>query len=415
MTFTEKWLTMGLLCLSGSVIFWLPLFSDIFYVPMQIAFGFTKTQIGLLLSIFGVVSLLAYFPGGWLADRFSPRRLITSALVITGITGFIFSTIPSFKICLMLFAIWGVTSAGILWSAMIKAARCWGKKEEQGKTYGILEGGRNISEVISTTVLLTIFAYSGGDDKTVSDIIIMISSYILLLAFLVWRIMKDDISDHKKKSNVNIDEIIYILKLPVIWLIALIIMATNSAMWGTIFFTPYATEVFELGDVGGGAIGAGKYWVTPFAAIAAGFFADKIGPAKAILGFCIIMTAGFLLFAIIPGSPRLLSFLIINVAALTAAVYALRGTYFSLLEEGRVPLALTGTATGIISVIAYTPDIFMPTLGGMVLDAYPGAEGYQYLFLFVFFLSLVGLVAAYIIYRKFQQSSSGQTPSGTPG
>ena len=90
-------------------------------------------------------------------------------------------------------------------------------------------------------------------------------------------------------------------------------------------------------------------------------------------------------------------------------------TYFSLLEQGRVPIAVTGAATGIISVIAYTPDIFMPTLGGMVLDAYPGAAGYQYLFLFVFFLSLVGLVAAYIIYRKFQQSSSGQTPSGTPG
>ena len=70
MSGVEKWLTMGLLCLSGSVIFWLPLFSDIFYIPMQNAFGFTKTQMGLLLSTFGAVSLIAYFPGGWLADRF---------------------------------------------------------------------------------------------------------------------------------------------------------------------------------------------------------------------------------------------------------------------------------------------------------------------------------------------------------
>ena len=57
MTFTEKWLTMGLLCLSGSVIFWLPLFSDIFYTPMQNAFGFTKTQMGILLSTFGAVAV----------------------------------------------------------------------------------------------------------------------------------------------------------------------------------------------------------------------------------------------------------------------------------------------------------------------------------------------------------------------
>ncbi|MFM1594215.1 MAG: nitrate/nitrite transporter [Woeseiaceae bacterium] len=403
MTFTEKWLTMGLLCLSGSVIFWLPLFSDIFYIPMQNAFGFTKTQMGILLSTFGAVSLIAYFPGGWLADRFSPRKLITIALVITALAGFVFSTLPSFETCLILFAIWGLTSAGILWSAMIKAARCWGSKEDQGKTYGILEGGRSISDVISTTILLMIFAYSRGDDRAVPEIIIMISFYILVLALLVWRIMSDDISNNKKQPKVTISEIIYILRLPVIWLIALIIMATNTAMWGTIFFTPYATEVYELGEVGGGAIGAGKYWVTPFAAIAAGFFADKIGPAKAILGFCIIMTAGFLIFTLIPGSPALLPYLIINVAILTAAVYALRGTYFSLLEQSSVPLAFTGTATGIISVIAYTPDIFMPTLGGIILDAYPGASGYQYLFLIVSFFSLIGLIAAYVIYQKIQK------------
>ena len=402
MTFTEKWLTMGLLCLSGSVIFWLPLFSDIFYIPMQNAFGFTKTQMGILLSTFGAVSLIAYFPGGWLADRFLPRKLITIALVITALAGFVFSTLPSFETCLILFAIWGLTSAGILWSAMIKAARCWGSKEDQGKTYGILEGGRSISDVISTTILLMIFAYSRGDDKAVPEIIIMISFYILVLALLVWRIMSDDISNNKKQPKVTISEIIYILRLPVIWLIALIIMATNTAMWGTIFFTPYATEVYELGEVGGGAIGAGKYWVTPFAAIAAGFFADKIGPAKAILGFCIVMTAGFLIFTLIPGSPALLPYLIINVAFLTAAVYALRGTYFSLLEQSNVPLAFTGIATGIISVIAYTPDIFMPTLGGIILDAYPGASGYQYLFLIVSFFSLIGLIAAYVIYQKIQ-------------
>ena len=403
MTVVEKWLTMGLLCLSGSVIFWLPLFSDIFYIPMQNAFGFTKTQIGLLLSTFGAVSLIAYFPGGWLADRFSPRKLITIALVITALAGFVFSTLPSFEICLILFGIWGVTSAGILWSAMIKATRCWGTKEDQGKTYGILEGGRGISDAISSVILLAIFAYSGGDDKAVSENIIWISCYTLVLALLVWRIMKDGISNHEKQPKVTANEVIYILKLPVIWLIALIIMATNTAMWGTIFFTSYATEVFEMGEVGGGAIGAGKYWVTPFAAIAAGFFADKIGPAKAILGFCIIMTSGFLMFGLVPGSSALLPFLIINVVALTAVVYALRGTYFSLLEQGRVPLAVTGTATGIISVIAYMPDIIMPTLGGIILDFYPGASGYQYLFLFVSCISSIGLAAAYVIYRKIQR------------
>jgi len=49
--------------------YWLPFLSEIFYVPMQDAFGFSKTQIGILLSTFGFVSLVTYIPGGWLADR----------------------------------------------------------------------------------------------------------------------------------------------------------------------------------------------------------------------------------------------------------------------------------------------------------------------------------------------------------
>ena len=44
---------MLLLCLSGSVVFWLPFFSEVYYVPMQDAFGFSNTQIGLLSSTFG--------------------------------------------------------------------------------------------------------------------------------------------------------------------------------------------------------------------------------------------------------------------------------------------------------------------------------------------------------------------------
>ena len=92
----------------------------------------------------------------------------------------------------------------------------------------------------------------------------------------------------------------------------------------------------------------------------------------------------------------------INVAVISSAVYALRGIYFSLFEQGGIPVGVTGTATGIVSVIGYTPDVFVPALAGMVLDAYPGAEGYQTLFLLIGGMSFLGLMAAYGAYRKIQ-------------
>lgn len=77
------------------------------------------------------------------------------------------------------------------------------------------------------------------------------------------------------------------------------------------------------------------------------------------------------------------------------------GIYFATFEEGGIPLALPGTVTGIVSVIGYMPDIFMPLAGGALLDGYPGALGYRYFFIFIAGVCLLGLLAALIILRKF--------------
>ena len=109
-------------------------------MPMQNAFGFSKTQMGVLSSTFGIMSLIGYFPGGWLADRITPRKLITIALTITAASGFVFARLPSFEVCLVLYGFWGISTAFIFWSAMIKATRNWGGKDEQGRAFGALKG-----------------------------------------------------------------------------------------------------------------------------------------------------------------------------------------------------------------------------------------------------------------------------------
>ena len=397
---------MVLLCLSGSIIYWLPFLSEIYYVPMQDAFGFSKTQIGLLLSTYGTVSLITYFPGGWLADRVAPRKMISTALVITAAGGVVFSTYPSFEICLFLHGLWGVSTGCVFWAALIKATRNWASEEEQGRAFGFLEGGRNLSDMVIATATLAVFAYRGGSDAALSEQILFYALAALLLGIFVWFVMEDDTATTERgreiRSTVSLSDIGKVLKLPIVWLLAIIIMAAYSGYWGAVYFTPYATETFELGSVLGGAVGTAKLWIAALAAVVAGFIADKIGPAKAVFWAFILMTFGFLVFALLPGRPGLLPLLLINVAVVSAAVYALRGIYFSLLEQGGVPIAVTGTATGIISIIGFTPDIFLPTLAGVILDANPGAGGYQLYFLLIASLSLIGLIAAFVVYRKIQ-------------
>ena len=90
-------------------------------------------------------------------------------------------------------------------------------------------------------------------------------------------------------------------------------------------------------------------------------------------------------------------------------IFALRGIYFALLEESQVPLRVTGTAVGVVSFIGYTPEIFMPVLGGMLIDHWNGGiTGYQVFFGLLVLACLVGIFAAWRLRRlvSIQQTGS---------
>ena len=128
----RRWMVMTILCFSGGIIFMLPFLREVYYVPMQEAFGYDNTQMGVQMSVFGFVSLITYFPGGWLADRISPRKLISSSLLATGMGGLYFATLPSYEIGIAIHAFWGASVSLMFWAAMIKATR---QRTRQGLWY----------------------------------------------------------------------------------------------------------------------------------------------------------------------------------------------------------------------------------------------------------------------------------------
>lgn len=398
----RRWLIMTCLCLSGGIIYFLPYLREVYYIPLLKELQLSNTQLGTLTSIFGITSMISYLPGGWLADLISPRKLLTISLLTTGISGLYFATFPSYPVCIAIHAFWGVSCTLTFWAALIKATRNWAPRTEQGKAFGILESGRGIAEVASSTVLLAVFARLGSGRLALSWVIILFSVLIILIGLMTWFSLDDSTKANyqKEEEKIGIREIIKVLKMPAVWLISIVILAAYSAYWGSYYFTPFASDVFMMSVVFGGALAVGKMWIKPLSALGAGFLADRKGASKTIVLAFVILIFSFGLFIFTPGNPNLILVLIINTAIAAIAIFALRGVYFALLEEGGIPLALTGTATGALSVISFTPDVFMPMIGGILLDRHPGASGYKYLFTFIAGLSVLGLLAAFIIFRR---------------
>ena len=126
------------------------------------------------------------------------------------------------------------------------------------------------------------------------------------------------------------------------------------------------------------------------------------------------MILSFGAFAFLPGLPSLLPVMLLGVAIVSLAAFAMRGSYFALLEEGGVPMAVTGVATGLVSVIGFTPDIFMPLLGGVLLDAHPGPLGYRYFFLATDGLCVLGLLPSLLIRRDVRRTQAADPAKAPP-
>ncbi len=97
------------------------------------------------------------------------------------------------------------------------------------------------------------------------------------------------------------------------------------------------------------------------------------------------------------GLPTMLFLMVVSSATV---VFGLRGLYFALFRAAKVDAALTGAAAGIISVLGYTPDIFIGPLNGVLTDSFPGGAGHEYFYAAVAGFMAVGWLCAWMFQRE---------------
>lgn len=400
-----------LLILSGEAVFILPfVLARVFRATVLDVFEINNTELGLCFSVYGIVALFSYLFGGPLADKFQPRKLMGTALILTALGGLVYANNPSLQTLAILYGFWGFTTIFLFWSAMIKATRVWGGTENQGKAFGFLDGGRGLVGALFGLLGVFVFSLFVSDSNTVLNateqadafqyVIYVSSAIVAFIGVLVFFFLKID----KKAEPVTLEKITFqniktVLRLPAVWLLMVIILCAYVGYKITDIFSLYANEVMGYSEVDAAETGTFLLFIRPVVGVLVGFLADR---SRASIYLCfgfLLSIVGALLFAsgILGEGENVLFFLSIIVTAV--GVYAARVLYFAVLQEGNIPLLFTGTAVGIISFIGYTPDIFAGPAIGYFLDASPGESGHQAVFWMLAIFSAVGFVASFIFYR----------------
>ena len=408
------WYFLALLILAGESVFILPFVLQRVFRPTVLeVFDLDNLQLGLCFSVYGIVALLSYLFGGPLADKFPPRKLIAVALWMTALGGLVYASFPSYTVLKMLYGYWGFTTIFLFWAPMIKATRVWGGSASQGKAFGYLDGGRGLVGALFGTVGILIFSLFINSDisqLTVSEsraafkqVILVSSGIVTFVGVLVWFFMKFDRKNEKEIiiKKISIPQIQEVLRLPSVWLLMIIILCAYVGYKITDVFSLYAQDVMLYDQVESAQVGTFLLFIRPVIGVLIGILADRSQITFWLVIAFVLSFLGALIFAfgLISDSVTVLFF--ISILVVTTGVFAARSLYFAVMEKGQIPLVLTGTAVGIISLIGYTPDIFAGPAMGYLLENSPGAKGHQHVFWMLALFSFVGGIASWYYFRLY--------------
>ena len=400
-----SFLSITLLILSGELIFVLPyVLARIFRPTFLEVFSLSNLQLGSLFSVYGTVALLSYVYGGVISDRFQPKNLIASSLFFTALGGLVLAVYPSYFVLQILYGYWGFTTVFLFWGAMIKAARVWGGAKNQGQAFGFLDGGRGLVAASMGSLGVLIFSFFLTNDiesaslierKDAFRYVILFSSFMVFLnGILVLFFMESNQKSEAKNTFSTLSHVKAVLKIQSVWLIMIIIISAYVGYKVTDIYSLYASEVMLFNHIEAANIGSLQLYLRPLVCVIIALLAGKKNYIYFIIFGFITMLIGSTIFAfgIVQLNMNFVFFFSLIIVA--TGTYAIRALYFSIMQEGRIPLLMTGTAVGVISVIGYTPDIFASPIIGYFLDKYPGILGHQYVFTILVLFSVLGLLAS---------------------
>ena len=409
------------LILAGEAVYALPFHVTRFFRPTVLeVFGLSNTELGAAQAVYGVVAMLAYFPGGPLADRFPARKLLAFSLWTTAAGGLYMATMPGYRGALLIWGFFGLTTILLFWAALIRATREWGGTDEQGRAFGLLEGGRGVLAAALATMGAALFglmfpegyaaASPEGKRQALALIIYGYTAVTAATGVYVWFFLTDghpsgqeNLEEWKPEIESTWAHVMRVLRLPSVWLTSIIVICAYVAYKGFDNYSLFAVEGFGFSEVEAAGIAAIGAWMRPVAALGAGLLGDRFLVSRMTVACFALLLASQLFFAFHTPQAGVMWVLLSNILIGSSAIFGLRSLYYALFEESRIPAAVTGTAVGLVSVLGYTPDIFVSYTGGVLLDRSPGLTGHQHYFMFLAAFAAIGLLVSYILMRRLHR------------
>ncbi|OUO90352.1 MFS transporter [Gordonibacter sp. An230] len=400
----HKWALVVLISMGSSIIYAPMYLKGVFYDPLMQALGCTNADLGLMVSAYATAAMICYLPSGIVADKFRMRTLAWVGFIATAVLVFAYAMLPSVQICLVLFVLMGVTSILIWWGTRFKVIRLCCEENEYASKIGISYSIYGATGLVVGLINAAIIAALSGT-LGVQVMIGFLGVMIALLGIASFFLIPDFKGEINKDAKLfSLKEAVQAVKHPgVIWA-CIAYFCVYAVYQGATYTTPYLTQCFNADGNLVNVVGLIRtYGIGLVAGPVVGFIATKIkSPSKAIMGGLVLSVAalvGFILFPQDPSGAIVASVLVVVFGFTTYGAFSIGS---SPLSEVKIPMAIFGTASGLLSVVGFMPDVFIHTWYGAMIDA-QGAQAFNAIFGFEIMFAVIGCFCLVMVLRTLKR------------
>ena len=410
----SKFLTFILMVLAMNTIYVLPYLMYTYYTPLQEAMGLVgrDSDYGKLLNVYGIANVILYLPGGWIADKFDPKKLLVFSMVGTGVLGLWESTWPSYTMLMIIHILWAVTTVLTFWSSSVKCVNMLADADEQGGMFGSLEALRGVVGLIITTICVSLFnVFQSDSSKAMGSIVAVVSVIMIVVGVALALLMPK--SNSQEATNATLVDSIKAMgvafKRPITYVLAGLIFCGSMTLASAAYYAPYLQNY--CGMPTNIAVTFTNYrgmLCQLIGAALAAVLASKLkNSSLPMIGAGIVGIVCFVGMIIIPASAAVLWPIMIITIVASMAVYFFRALYYATVDECGTPKNVVGSVIGIASLLGFLPDTFYTSLCGSWLEADP-VGGYKKIFMAACAAMVLGLVCSFLanrLIKKYRDSA----------
>lgn len=391
-----------LLILAAGTVYKVPYLKAVFYDQMIESLQITNTQLGVLSSVYAGFKMIIYIPCGIIADRMDTKKTLAISMLGESILTGIYAMLPSFGVLEVIQALMALANV-FFWTSFIKSIRILGKNMAQGKIFGLSEGFRGITGSIATFAALQCVLAFAESKHSIRYALLFYTVLYFVIGVLIWLLCPNDMEDEKDHHQTWADYMA-VFKRPAIWMVSLLIFTTYSMQVAFEYTTAYMTQVLKIAAVTVGVIATLRDNICGIiGSPAAGAWADQLrSPTKVALRLIVIELLLCIVLFFSPATPKLAVFVMGFILVFSVVLYGIRGVYYSTMSETGIPVSLTATATAVVAVFGYTPDMFMSLWCGRILDVYGYEDGFQKIFAVMILFAFLAMMVC-LIMRRYQK------------